>query len=174
MLNKLIMICYFWESLKPSIKVEIGQQDRESINFEEMVQKAINAEAKASLKSTIMIQDSEICCFQGYCSSNNIAPKMQTQETTAKDFFRSEELQIKNPKSALLHNNIAEPAKKKNKQKKFKRQQERIKEPKNTSATGNNIVNTTKKKKKRDTTQVMCFNYNKKGHYISNCTEQKN
>ena len=35
--DKLTMICYFREGLKPSIKVEIEQQDRESIDFEEMV-----------------------------------------------------------------------------------------------------------------------------------------
>ena len=49
------MICYFWQSLKSFIKVKIEQQDRESINFEEMVQKAVNAEAKAGLRSSTMI-----------------------------------------------------------------------------------------------------------------------
>ena len=31
------MICYFWKGLKPSIKVEIEQQDRALTSFEEMV-----------------------------------------------------------------------------------------------------------------------------------------
>ena len=31
------------------------QQDLESVNFEEMVQRAINAKAKAGLRSTIMV-----------------------------------------------------------------------------------------------------------------------
>ena len=56
------MICYFREGLKPSIKVEIEQQDREAIDFEEMVQKAVNAEAKAGLRSSAMVQDSDIHC----------------------------------------------------------------------------------------------------------------
>ena len=36
--NKLIMICYFRKGLKPSIKIEMEQQIRESIDFEEMMQ----------------------------------------------------------------------------------------------------------------------------------------
>ena len=84
------MICYFWEGLKPSIKVEMKQQDRKSVNFEEIVQRAVNAEAKAGLKSTIMVQDLDIYCFQGYCLSNNIALKVQIQGIIAKNFSRPE------------------------------------------------------------------------------------
>ena len=35
--EELTMICYFQKGLKPSIKVEIEQQDREIIDFEEIV-----------------------------------------------------------------------------------------------------------------------------------------
>ena len=49
------MIYYFWEGFKLSIKIEIKQQNRESVNFEEIVQKTINVEAKAGLKSSIMV-----------------------------------------------------------------------------------------------------------------------
>ena len=41
--DKLTMIYYFREGLKPFIKVEMEQQDRESMDFEEMVQRAVNA-----------------------------------------------------------------------------------------------------------------------------------
>ena len=56
------MICYFRVGLKPSIKVEMEQQDREAIDFKEMVQRAVNVEAKAGLRSSAMIRDSDICC----------------------------------------------------------------------------------------------------------------
>ena len=49
------MICYFRESLKSFIKFEIEQQNQESVNFEKIVQRAVNAEAKASLRSTIIV-----------------------------------------------------------------------------------------------------------------------
>ena len=79
------MICYFREGLKPSIKVEMEQQNREFIDFEEMVQKAVNAESKAGLKSSAMVRDSDIRCLRGHRPSNSIVSKVQTQETTTKD-----------------------------------------------------------------------------------------
>ena len=83
--NELTMICYFREGLKPSIKVEIEQQDRETIDFEEIVQRAVNAEAKAGLKSSAMVRNSDIHCPRGHYPSNNTASKMQTQGTSAKE-----------------------------------------------------------------------------------------
>ena len=75
------MICYFREGLKPSIKVEMEQQDRESMDFEEMVQRAVNAETKAGLRSSSMVRDSDIRCPRGHRPSNSTATKVQTQET---------------------------------------------------------------------------------------------
>ena len=72
------MICYFRESLKLSIKVKIEQQDRESMDFEEMVQKAINAEARAGLRSSTMVQDSDIRCPKDHRPSNSTIAKVQT------------------------------------------------------------------------------------------------
>ena len=43
--------------------VEMEQQDRESINFEEIVQKAVNVKAKAGLRSSTMVWDLDICCL---------------------------------------------------------------------------------------------------------------
>ena len=79
------MICYFRKGLKPSIKVEIEQQDRESIEFEEIVQRAVNAEAKAGLKSSTMVQKSDIHCSRGHRPSYNTSSKVKTQETTVKE-----------------------------------------------------------------------------------------
>ena len=168
------MICYFREGLKPSIKVKMEQQDWESVNFEEMVQRAVNVETKAGLKSTTMVQDSDIHCPQGHSPSNNTTSKMQIQGTAVKDSSRPEEPKTKDPKSVSPRNNPAEPAKKEDKQKRFKYRQECTKEPKETPATIDNTVNAAKKMKKRDTSKITCFNCNKKGHYASNCTKPKN
>ena len=78
------MICYFRQGLKLSIKVEMEQQDREAIDFEEMVQKAVNAEVKAGLRSSAMVRDLDIRCLQGHRPSNNTASKVQTQGTSTK------------------------------------------------------------------------------------------
>ena len=82
---------------------------------------------------------------------------MQTQKTTAKDFFRPEEPKTKNSKSSPLRDNPAKLAKKKIKQKRFKRQQKRTNEPKKIPTTSNNTVDAAKKKKKRDISKVTCF-----------------
>ena len=71
------MICYFWESLKPSIKVDIEYQDRESINFEEIVQKKFNIEAIAGLKSSTIVRDSDIHYPKNHHFFISIALKMQ-------------------------------------------------------------------------------------------------
>ena len=76
------------------------QQDRESIDFEEMVQRTVNAKAKVGLRSSIMVQDSDIRCLRGHCLSNNIALKMQTQGMIAKD-SPPEEPKVKEAKPTL-------------------------------------------------------------------------
>ena len=112
-----------------------------------MVQRAVNKKAKASLKSTIMVWDLDIHCSQSHCLFNNTILKVQTQRITAKDYSRLEKPKTKDLKSAFLHGNIVELAKKKNKQKKFKCWRKCTRKSKETPATSNNIVNATKKKK---------------------------
>ena len=69
------------------------------MDFEEMVQKAVNAESKAGLRSSAMVRDSDIRCPRGHCSSNSNASKVQTQETSAKE-PRPEESRPKEAKLA--------------------------------------------------------------------------
>ena len=77
-INELTMICYFREDFKPSIKVKMEQQDRESMDFEEMMQRAINVEVKVGLRSSTMIQESDICYPRGHRPSHNTSSKVQT------------------------------------------------------------------------------------------------
>lgn len=55
--DKLTMIWYFKENLDPFIKVEMEQQNQASTVFEEMIQKTINVEGKASLLPSAMVWD---------------------------------------------------------------------------------------------------------------------
>ena len=43
-----------------------------------MVQKAVSAEAKAGLRSSIMVRDLDIRCLKGHRPSNSTAAKVQT------------------------------------------------------------------------------------------------
>ena len=74
------------------------QQDRESMDFEEMVQRAVNTETKAGLKSSTMVRKSDARCLRGHRPFHNTFSKVQTQKTTAKE-SRIEESRPKEAKS---------------------------------------------------------------------------
>ena len=161
------MICYFWEGLKPSIKVEMEQQDRESTNFEEMVQRAVNAEVKANLRSSTMVRELDACCPRGHRLSHNTSFKMQTQGSSHKNSPRSKEPKPKDPKLAPSRDDVAEPAKKKDRTEKKKRLRNQRREHTG-EQTPVTRVNTKILKKK---VKARCFNCNKKGHYANKCTK---
>lgn len=125
------------------------------------------------LKSNIVVQNLDICCFRDYCFSNMTTVKVQTQETTVKD-HRPKKPKAKKIKPVYV--NAAKPLEqdKKERKKKKKKFQEK-KEQKHTPTTSNNAINTLKKeKKKRNTSKIVCFICNKKSHYTSNYTKVKN
>ena len=176
--DELTMIRYFREGLKPSIKVEMEQQDRASTSFKEMVQRAVNAEVKAGLRSSTIVRDSDARCPRGHRLSHNTSLKVQTQGS--KDLSRPKETKPKDPKSASSRDDAAESPKKndrKDKKKRFRGQRRKHtgERKEQTPATNINTTNVSKKKKKRrDISEITCFNCDKKGHFASDCTEPKN
>ena len=166
------MICYFREGLKSSIKVEMEQQDRESIDFEEMVQRAVNAEAKAGLRSSTMVRELDAHCPRGHRPSYNTSSKVQTQGTTANE-PRTKESRSKEAKStdgkAPVPPRSNEPTKPNRKKKK----REWLKKKKDsTLVTEDNAIEAQKKKRTPgDISQVTCYNCQKKGHFANKCPE---
>ena len=161
------MICDFWKSLKLFIKVEMEQQDCESMNFEEMVQRAVNAEAKAGLKSSTMVRNLDARCPSGHRLSHNISYKVQTQGFSYKDSLHSEKSKNKYQKPAAPRGNAAKPANKKDNKKRL--QWRRREQNKQIPATGNTTKASKKKKKRRNSSKITYFNCNKKGNFASNC-----
>ena len=165
------MIRYFWEGLKPSIKVEMEQQDRASTSFKEMVQKAVNVEAKTGQRSSTMVRDLDARCLRGHHPFHNTSSKVQSQGSNNKNSFYSKEPKPKDPKLAPPRDDaaaeLAKKEDKKDKKKRFRRQRrEHTREWKEqTPATGINKAAPKKKLK------VKCFNCDKKGHYTNNCTK---
>lgn len=138
-----------------------------------MMQKIVNAKAKADLISNIIVQDSNIHYLRGHCFSNNIASKIQTKRIIVKN-PHPKEAKAKDPKPALLHINKAKPLKQGRKDKKKrtkKHKQNYTGEQKDTLAIGDNTIDASKKdsRKKRNTSIIICYNYNKKNYYASNC-----
>ena len=70
------------------------------------MQRANNVEAKASLKSSIMVQDADSRCPKGYCPSQNTFAKVQTEDLTTKESklkeSRPKEAKPTNGKSSTL------------------------------------------------------------------------
>ena len=53
------MVRYFEEGLKPSIKAKIDQDTSYLDKYEELVAKAVNAEAKAGLQPSSYVQETD-------------------------------------------------------------------------------------------------------------------
>ena len=139
------------------------------MDFVEMVQKTINVEAKAGLRSSTMVRDLDACCLKGHHPSQNTFSKVQTQGSSYKDLFRSKEPKNTDPKLAPPRGNAAELAKKEDKNTRlWKCRQEQNKQ---TPITSDNTKASKKKKKRRDLSKVTCFNCDKKNHYASDCTK---
>ena len=124
------------------------------------MQKAVNAEAKASLKSSSIVRDLDICCPRNHRPSNNTTSKVQTQETTtkkphSKESRPNEAKLAKRNVSVLLRTNAAESLEQGKKDRKNKKQkfQER-RELKETPTTGDNAINIFKKDSKKSVISV--------------------
>ena len=59
------MIWYFRKSLCPSVRVEMKQRGQELNSFKELVEKAVNAEAKAVLRPCFYARETDQYCLWG-------------------------------------------------------------------------------------------------------------
>ena len=110
------------------------------MNFEEMVQRTVNAEAKTGLRSSVMVQDLDIRCPRGHHPPNSTASKMQTQKTIAKNSYQ-EKPKVKEVKPILSRAaEASEPSKQARKEKKKKRHPERRDKKEHTPASTANAT----------------------------------
>ena len=75
------------------------------MDFEKMVQKAVNAEVKVGLWFSTIVWELDICCHRSHYSSNSTASKVQIQGTNTKE-TKFEESKPKELKSAKGKNPI--------------------------------------------------------------------
>ena len=167
------LIRFFREGLKPSIKAQMEQRGRELDSWEELVEKAIDAEAKASLQPQSILREMDQRCPHGNRPAHATVAKPQTSTRDPRD-EPSEKPKTSGPKqpnsSRPENSEIAD--KKARREKKRQRRLDQARDRKgseSTPATGANTSNGTS----RDVSQITCFNCNKKGHYASTCRESK-
>lgn len=61
--TKLIMVCYFEEGLKPSIKAKMDQDAHQLDSFEDLVTIAVKTETKAGLELSLYVCKTDYHCF---------------------------------------------------------------------------------------------------------------
>ena len=151
------------------------------MDFEEMVQRAVNAEAKAGLKFSTMVWQSDARCPKGHHLFHNISSKVQTQGTTAKE-PRTEESRPKEAKQANdkapapPRSKFTEPRKtfRTDKRREYLEKKKKKRDRKNNilaTRDNANAVEVGEKKKQDDQGDRRCHNCQKKGYFLRNCPE---
>ena len=84
------MLRYFREGLKPSILAELEHRDLELESFDQMVKKAVDAEAKSALRPRSSTKEMDQHCPRGNRPTNST----KSQDSTMKN-PRSEEPKVR-------------------------------------------------------------------------------
>ena len=136
------------------------------------MQKTVNVEAKASLRSSIMVRDVDSRCLRGHRLSQNTSTKVQTQGSTAKKCkpkeSRPKDLKLANGKTPAPPC-INEPEKISRQDKKKEYTKKKRDRKNSTPATRDNAIKG--EKKQNDQGDEKCYNCQKKGHFARNCPE---
>ena len=103
------------------------------------MQKVVNTEAKAGLRSNTIVLDSNACCSRSHCFFNNIILKVQIQRIIVKNPYLEK---LKAKKIKLVYTKVTKPLEWKNKKQKIKQcKLDNIEKYKNQIlAIGNNII----------------------------------
>ena len=165
------IIQYFREGLKPPIKAKIDPCDRELDSFEELVEKAIEVEAKAALRPGFYARETDHRCLWGSYPTfiakikdpKPEDPKSRPQEMKASNFQHS-----KNTKTS------EKVRKEKKKNWYWEKRDKKDKKKDTTPATEENAINIGDGQRKKnqpiaDASNVTCYNCDKKGHYTNTC-----
>ena len=168
--TKVTIVRYFYEGLKLSIKAEMDQDDSQLIDYEELVAKAVRAEAKLGLCPSSYVQETDLSCLQGNQPAHTTAHKVQPQgavKDNCGDDSKASKGFASIPASASTHDFEFS---KKDKKKKHYQGKRDFREPRDSStlATGINKAEVNGKRKK-DLSEITYYNCNKKGHFTTKC-----
>ena len=169
------MIWYFQKGLRPSVRVKMEQCGQELNSFEELVEKAVDAKAKAAFRPYSHARETDQHCVQG---SQPSTAKTSTQGQPMKDLrveepkSKPQESKAPAPQRSTDNGKTSKQAWKEKKKKEKRERRNREREPQNsTPTTRANSTSTGKEKSKRngsnrrDPSQITCWNCSKKGYY---------
>ena len=156
----------------------MNQDNSQLVDYEELVAKAVRAEAKApSLRPSFYMRETDLSCLQGYWPAYTIAYKIQIWKAIKNyhgDDSKASKGSASTPTSTSTQDFKPSNKAKKDKKKKYyqgKRDSRELKDS-TTPASGVNVAEVGgkgRRKNKKDVSEIMCFNYNKKGYYLSKC-----
>ena len=157
------MIQYFQEGLRPSVRAQLDTQSRDLDSWEEAIEKAVNAKAKALLQSSTSTRNIDSRCPW----ENRPAKKLEKNsggKNKSTNFVPADTSNSKQS-SSIQQTSSAHP--KKDYRGGLWRERRR---DQNSPAMG---INDTLQNKKVDLSQIDCFQYRKKGHYANKYPQKR-
>ena len=171
--TEVTMVRYFEEGLKPSIKAEMDQDDSQLVDYEELVAKAVKAEAKAGLLPSFYVWETDLWCLRGNRPAHTTAHKVQTQgAVNCGDDSKASKGPASTPTSASTQDSELSDKARREKKKKQHKDKKDFKESRDSSipVTGVSKAEVGGKRKK-DISEVTYYNCNKKGYFAIKCPE---
>ncbi len=160
-LNEETLICYFREGLRPSIRAQLDNRGRDLDAWDEMVEKTVNAEAKASLQPPSGTRKIDSRCSKGY------RPLVKKDKDNTY-WEQRDETSNKDKEKAKCHNLLSSANQPQTQASNSKRRQRKGRGGGH-PATGVNATKVVKKDKDKanDLSHVECYTYKQKGHYAN-------
>ena len=169
------MVRYFEDGLKPFMKAEMDQDATHLDDYEELVAKAVRAEAKADLQTSSYVRETDLQILRGNRSAHTTAHKVQTQGAVSRGDESKGKSSASTPASASTDPKPSDKARK-DKKKKQHRDKRDSRESRDTPASGFNVTEVGEKKRRRkrkDPSEITCYNCNKPGHYANKYPEPR-
>ena len=167
--NEDTMIRYFREGLRPSIRAQLDVRDRDLDSWDEVVDKTVDAEAKASLQAPSGTREMDSRCPQGQRPT-----KKEDKDSRDYEKNKSSQNPPTNTSSSGTQASPAQPKKEQNSRSRRGKPRQQG-QGQNTPATGVNAtaVRKDKDKDKKNLSNIECYTCKQKGHYANKCPEKE-